>query len=278
MKLFKSISVFLILVGCFSCSKTKHDEIKQEKQAFNTDFSDRKVESDVIDGLKFKNIVDNDSLLRIPEKFLEFQKNSNGFCLIKGQSDKKQIAFTFDDGPTEVSLQIIELLDKYQAKATFFWVGEKMKNNKSVIDLALKKGHLIANHSWNQPNGISFSNELLWESQVEKSMLEFTKFGIQNHTYYRPPFGAISQNQIDFLASKNVKTVLWSITTSDWDKSKNAEGMMFSKFKKELHKGAIVLLHDFDFGNLEAKLSDLENMLSYAKENGYQFVTIEGLE
>lgn len=224
------------------------------------------------------NNVSKDTVPQIPDEFLKFEENSKGFCLVKGSSNKKQIAFTFDDGPTEVSLQIMKLLDKYKAKATFFWVGEKMKHNKNAIDLALKNGHLIANHSWNQPNGKSFSNELLWESQVEKSIVEFSKFGIQNHTYYRPPFGAISQSQIDFLASKNIKTVLWSITTSDWDKTQNSEGLMFNKFKNELHPGAIVLLHDFDFGNLDAKLTDLENMLIHAKSNDYQFVTIEELE
>lgn len=263
--------IVLTLIGFMSCSKVDQNTEKVNSNN-NASFSeDLSYESNITK-------VKIDTVFQIPDEFLEFEKNSKGFCLVKGNSGKKQLAFTFDDGPTEVSLQIIQLLEKYNARATFFWVGEKMKDHQEIIELATQKGHLIANHSWNQPNGVSFSNEFLWETQVEKCYHEFEKYGIDHHKYYRPPFGAISQEQIDFLASKNIKTVLWSITTSDWDNTQNSEGMMFSKFKKEVHNDAIVLLHDFDFGNLNAKLVDLENMLKYAQSHRYQMVTIEDLE
>lgn len=236
-------------------------------------FSTTKLVFDEVNSSNFKM----DSIATIPKHFLEFQKNSKGYCLVKGNSKTKKIALTFDDGPTEVSKKIIKILDKYNAKATFFWVGERIKNNEEIIQLAKEKGHLIANHSWNHENGYTYSNQLLWESQVEKTCKEFSSYGINKAVYYRPPFGAITQDQIDFLASKNIKTVLWSISTEDWNPKENKEGQMFQIFKKQLHPGAIVLFHDYDYGNLDAKLKDLENILKYGISQGYQFVSITKL-
>lgn len=101
--------------------------------------------------------------------------------------------------------------------------------------------------------------------------------GIPKPNYYRPPFGAITDHQVEFLLKRNIKTVLWSITTMDWDTTQNREGEMFEKFQTNIHNGAIVLLHDFDFGNVEAKLKDLEEMLKYGTSQGYSFVSINDI-
>lgn len=230
------------------------------------------------DFIKDENLAKSDSISNIPKSFLEFQKNSNGYCLVKGNAASKQIALTFDDGPTEVSQKIIKILNKFGAKATFFWVGERINGNEHLIQMAKESGHLIGNHSWNHPNAYTFSNQLLWESQVENTLQEFSKYGITDTRFYRAPFGAITQEQINFLATKNIKTVLWSISTMDWDPKENKEGLMFQKFKEHFHPGAIVLLRDYDFGNLDAKLKDLESILKYGKSHGYTFVTVAELE
>jgi peptidoglycan/xylan/chitin deacetylase (PgdA/CDA1 family) len=99
--------------------------------------------------------------------------------------------------------------------------------------------------------------------------------GSISRLYYRPPFGAITQEQIEYLATKGITTVLWSITTMDWDTTQNTKEMLFQKFKNQLHNGAIVLLHDFDFGNLDGKLIALDKMLTYGKSLGFNFVSVE---
>lgn len=253
--------LFLMLIMCFLSVKS---------YGFNSFKIEKKEHS------KFIN-TEKDSFPFIEKVFLEYQNNSNGFAITYGNLSKKEIALTFDDGPTEVSKEIIKILNKYNAKGTFFWVGERIKNNEKIIQFAKENGHLIANHSWNHENGSSFSNEFLWESQVEKTFKEFSKYGITDVQYYRPPFGAITQKQIDFLASKNIKTVLWSITTMDWDPKENGDDQLFQKFKENLHPGAIVLLHDFDYGNLDSKLKDLEKILIYGKNKGYKFATVADL-
>ena len=63
----------------------------------------------------------------------------------------------------------------------------------------------------------------------------------------------------------------------DWDKTQNSENELFEKFKNYLHNGAIVLLHDFDFGNWSAKLKALEKMITYGKSIGFSFVSVEDI-
>ena len=93
-----------------------------------------------------KNI---DSLPLIPKLFLEQENKSKGYCIVKGNDSKKQVALTFDDGPTDLSVKIIEVLDRHNAKGTFFWLGKNLEEKGEVVKQAKEAGHLIANHSWN---------------------------------------------------------------------------------------------------------------------------------
>lgn len=104
-----------------------------------------------------------------------------------------------------------------------------------------------------------------------------TVAGVQTN-FYRPPFGVITQKQIDFLASKGITTVLWSLTTMDLDKTQNDGDSLVNKFKAYQHTGAIVLMHDYDFGKSDKMLVALAEMILYGKSQGYTFMTIEDIE
>ena len=201
-----------------------------------------------------------DSLPLIPKLFLEQEMNSAGYCLVKGKANRKVVALTFDDGPTDLTNDILTVLDKYDVKATFFWLGKNLSNNVDVIKKTKDSGHIIANHSWDHTNGADLYNSELWETQVSKTFMELKNFGIQSN-YFRPPFGGITQAQIDFLGGKGITTVLWSITSMDWDNSQNNEVDLLKKFKHYLHEEAIVLFHDYDFGKSNEKLNALEKMI-----------------
>ena len=217
-----------------------------------------------------------DSLPLIPKRFLEQEINSAGYCLVRGKSNRKVVALTFDDGPTELTNDILAILNKHGAKATFFWLGKNLSNKVDIIKKTKEDGHLIVNHSWDHTNGTDIDKNVVWENQVSRTFVELNKYGIQSH-YYRPPFGGITQEQINFLKSKGITTVLWSITTMDWDASQNNEEDMFNKFKDYLHNGAIILFHDYDFGKSNEKLKAIEKIIIYGKSQGYKFVTINDL-
>lgn len=112
-------------------------------------------------------------------------------------------------------------------------------------------------------------------ASVKKTFKELkTVAGIRSN-YYRPPYGAITQKQVDFFGHKGITTVLWSITTMDWDPTQNDGNRMLKTFTTNLHPGAIVLMHDKDFGKSDQKLAALDKMILYGKSQGYTFVTIE---
>lgn len=219
-----------------------------------------------------------DSLPLIPKQFLEQEVNSAGNCLVRGKSNRKVVALTFDDGPTNLSSKILDVLNKNGVKATFFWLGKNLASNRQIIEKAKKNGHQIANHSWDHTNGYNLDENVIWEQQVTRTIEELkTVAGVQSN-YYRPPFGGITQKQIDMLGTKGITTVLWSLTTMDWDKTQNDGIDLENKFKNYLHPGAIVLMHDYDFGKSEQMLIALEKMILYGKSQGYKFVTIENIE
>jgi peptidoglycan/xylan/chitin deacetylase (PgdA/CDA1 family) len=238
-------------------------------------------------GIKDKLIVETntitnqqnlDSLPLIPKLFLEQEISSSGFCLVRGKSNRKVVALTFDDGPTNLSDRILDILDKNGVKATFFWLGKNLTDKRQIIEKAKKNGHQIANHSWDHTNGYNLDENYIWEQQVQRTIEELeTVAGVQSK-YYRPPFGGITQKQIDFLGSKGITTVLWSLTTMDWDKTQNDGIDLENKFKIYLHPGAIVLMHDYDFGKSEEMLVALDDMIKYGKSQGYTFVTVETIK
>jgi len=219
-----------------------------------------------------------DSLPLIPKYFLELETNSAGYCLIQGKSNRKVVALTFDDGPTNLSNKILNVLNKNSVKATFFWQGNNLAGNSDIIKKAKKNKHQIANHSWDHTNGYNLGENIVWEQQVLRTNNELKKVAGFQSNYYRPPFGGITQKQIDFLASKGITTVLWSLTTMDWDKTQNDGIDLENKFKDYLHPGAIVLMHDQDFGKADEMLVALEKMILYGKSQGYKFVTIEKMK
>jgi peptidoglycan/xylan/chitin deacetylase (PgdA/CDA1 family) len=174
--------------------------------------------------------------------------------------------------------KILDVLDKNGVKATFFWQGKNLADKKDIIEKAKKNRHQIANHSWDHTNGYNLDENIVWEQQVARTIVALeTVAGVQSK-YYRPPFGGITQKQIDFLASKGITTVLWSLTTMDWDNTQNDGIYLENKFKDYIHPGAIVLMHDYDFGKSEEMLAALEKMILYGKSKGYTFVTIEKMK
>lgn len=229
------------------------------------------------------NITKNDEA-SIPSKFYEQAGLFPEFCIIKGKDSLKQIALTFDDGPSLTSKKILDILETYDGKATFFWLGSNMADHLDIVNLAIKNGHLVANHSWDHPNMGSFTSQRFWQEQVNRTNQEIENLTGYKITYYRPPFGNISNEQIQFLKEKNIKTVLWSFSTIDWSSSKNSFDQITNRIENNMFPGAIILFHDFDpKDNRDAGSSRkgmflaLESIIKKYKALNYKFVTVDQL-
>jgi peptidoglycan/xylan/chitin deacetylase (PgdA/CDA1 family) len=182
-------------------------------------------------------------------------------------TQEKILFLTFDDGPIpEVTPQVLQLLKKYNAKATFFCIGENIKKHPEVFKMVLDDGHSIGNHTYNHLNG--------WKTDSKKYLenVELCQSEIRNQKsetkFFRPPFGRISFSQISNLKSQT-SIVMWDVLSEDWKQNLSAEDC-FEKVKRKAKPGSIIVFHD----SLKAEkrmLPALEKTLQYFSEKGFRF-------
>ena len=186
--------------------------------------------------------------------------------LWKINTSKKEIFLTFDDGPVpEVTPWVLDTLDEYQAKATFFMVGENVARYPDLISEIQNRGHAIGNHSYNHIKGWKTSDTEYY-ANIEEAAKHIPA------TLFRPPHGQIRPHQARYLLNK-YKIVMWSILTGDYDPSKTPEEC-FNNVRKNLKPGAIVVFHDSLKAEKNMKPA-LEESLNYLVENGWGFGMIE---
>ena len=180
---------------------------------------------------------------------------------------KKYVALTFDDGPGKYTKELVELLSKNNVKASFFMVGQNIKNYKSYVKYAYDNGMEICNHSQNHKNLKNLSkDEILDEINSVDDMLE--KITGQKPKYYRSPGG----NQNDTVLSTIPKPcILWNVDTRDWE-SRDTQKII-DKTLKEVDDGDIILMHEIYKTTLDA----VEPIIVKLKEKGYNFVTVTEL-
>lgn len=182
--------------------------------------------------------------------------------LWKVKTSEKVIYLTFDDGPIpEVTPWVIDQLKQYNAKATFFCVGENITKYPEVFNQILQQGHSVGNHTYNHLNG--------WKTSKEEYLANFQKFEeIQPTTLFRPPYGRIKLSQAKTLLLSH-KIVMWSVLTKDYDQGISKENCLKNAIKSA-KEGSIVLFHD----SLKAQTNlqyVLPKFLEHFSNLGYKF-------
>jgi peptidoglycan/xylan/chitin deacetylase (PgdA/CDA1 family) len=154
-------------------------------------------------------------------------------------TNNKEIYLTFDDGPIpEATPWILDLLDQYNAKATFFMVGENVERYPDVYKDVIKRGHAIGNHTHNHLNGwASPDHDYIENTQKAESLLADA-----SQKLFRPPHGRIKPSQYAKMKA-DYKIVMWDVLSADFDKSISEETCL-KKTIDATQKGSIVLFHD----------------------------------
>jgi len=159
-----------------------------------------------------------------------------GKVIWRKNPSEKVIYLTFDDGPVpEVTPQVLDILDIYGWKATFFCVGENVQKYPELYADILNRGHNVGNHSFNHIKGYEYST-IEYVDNVNKAA-QFI-----DSKLFRPPYGRIKWNQIKTLR-KNYDIVMWDIITHDYNKNLSVDDV-FKNVKYNLRKGSIVVFHD----------------------------------
>ena len=179
--------------------------------------------------------------------------------------DKKLIAFTFDDGPSETNTNyLLDNLDKYDAKVTFFVLGSRVNSNKETIKRAYLKGNDIGSHTYNHRN-LNLLSDVALMDEVKKTNEAIKDVIGTSPTLLRPPYGNLTDHGKELA---NMSIVLWNIDPLDWkykDKNRVAQEII-----EHAHDGAIVLVHDIYKSSVEGALLAMEEL----QKQGYAFVTI----
>ena len=205
----------------------------------------------------------NNSVSRINKTNYEYDVVINR----KIDKSKKMIALTFDDGPNYNTSKIIDVLNKYDIKATFFVLGSRAINNKDILKKMADSGMEIGNHTYNHLLLTKYDENKI-RSEIEDTSEVIYSATKKRPKLLRPSYGSVN-NKIKKVA--NMPIIIWDIDTLDW-KYHNSKRIT-SRVVNKVRDGDIILMHDI----YSASLNALSNIIPILQDNGYEFVTIDEL-
>lgn len=178
----------------------------------------------------------------------------------------KSIYLTFDDGPDPtVTPDVLDLLNRYQAKATFFCSGQKAGSHPGILTDLRTDGHCIGNHSFDHLNG--------WKTPLDTYVKNVEKAAeLLESKLFRPPYGKITRKQIAFLHPE-YRIVMWNLMPGDFDPKVSRETVAHRAIRYT-KKGTIIVFHD-DARFRDKMLYALSEYLRYFTEKGFRFVSLE---
>lgn len=191
----------------------------------------------------------------------------------------KVLYLTFDDGPVpEATPFVLEQLEKYNAKATFFCIGDNVRKHHGIFQQVINAGHTVANHTMHHISGweiseekyldeVSKCNEILGLTSVRKAKNVIE----QPLKLFRPPYGKLKPSQYRKLKDR-YRIVLWDILSYDFDLNISGETVADNVIDN-VEAGSIVVLHDSikAFPRLQTALPKI---LQYYAERGWEFASI----
>ncbi len=190
---------------------------------------------------------------------------------------RSAVALTFDDGPDRRNTPaILDILNDYEVKATFFLIGEQMSYHPAIVKRIHEEGHLAANHSWSHTgfNELSIRCVIGKELLPTDSLLELLTG--QATRILRPPYGAMPDTTLYRLRNEGWRVVRWSLDTFDWNSAYNTPCTIVDRVRERIHPGAIILMHSGG-GNRKNTIEALPLLIEMIQEQGFDFVTVDAL-
>ena len=181
--------------------------------------------------------------------------------------DKKAVYLTFDDGPIpRVTPWVLDVLDKYGIKATFFMVGDNIRKHPDEFRMVVERGHRIGNHTFNHIRGLSYDINSYLENTDKACRM------MMNTDLFRPPHGYMSPKQYAEL-KKRYKIIMWDLVTRDYNRKFTGEQIL-QKVKKYVRNGSIITFHD-SLKSEENIRYALPKAIEWLMEQGYEFKVFE---
>lgn len=215
---------------------------------------------------RFDSININEETVLFPA-VLSYEKVSS---TSKTTSKQKMIALTFDDGPSQYTKTILNVLEQYNAKATFFVVGERVANYSATIKRAVDLGCEVAGHSWNHAELTTLSKANA-RSQLTRTRDAIAKITGINEKFYRPPYGSVNKTVKSISVDLGMAIIYWSVDTLDWRYKSSTK--LYDTIMSKATDGAIILCHDM----YESTATAMKKIIPALIKKGYKLVTISEL-
>lgn len=182
-------------------------------------------------------------------------------------TDEHSLFLTFDDGPhPTITPQVLSILSRYNAKATFFCIGDRVKRYPEIFQQILDEGHAIGNHTQHHKNG--------WKTGTADYVAEVNEAETYIHSrLFRPPYGRMKRKQAEILLNQGFEIIMWTILSADYDQTLTKEACA-DRVLKNINKGDIYLFHDSEKGE-ERMLYALPRLLEAASALGFEFKKIK---
>ncbi len=188
----------------------------------------------------------------------------------------KAVALTFDDGPHPTyTPQLLDILAKNNARATFFVLGIYVKKYPDLVRRMLREGHEVGIHSWAHANFTRISSAAAGEDIARcQRLLQSLGDGPVSLNWFRPPYGAKNATVEQVVKAAGLRVAMWSVDPQDWRQP--GSDVIYQRVVKRVHSGAVVLFHDGP-ANRAGTVKAVRRLVPALQKKGYRLVTISAL-
>ena len=217
----------------------------------------------------------------IPAKIPRIVKRLFPNYIWRMPQEEKVIYLTFDDGPTPtITNWTLDVLNQFNAKATFFCIGDNVKSHPDIFDNILSNGHAIGNHTYNHPRGWnsstkSYINNVKQAQEIIDVQLQksgSSKIQSSNQKLFRPPYGQLTTKQGRELIDLGYQIIMWHVLAIDWKSSIKKETCL-NNVINNAESGSVIVFHDSEKAS-KNMMHALPKTLEYFKNKGFTFKSL----
>jgi peptidoglycan/xylan/chitin deacetylase (PgdA/CDA1 family) len=205
------------------------------------------------------------------------QHHKQSLQTIKIEKSSPEVALSFDDGPSPSTVKVLDILQQYHIRATFFLVGKNVERYPDIVLRILNGGHLIGSHTYSHNPWSSMKTPKQISSELDMSSSAICSITGNAPHFFRPPFGWESPWMSKEYRSKGYTIVKWTIDPKDWQHP--SPEIIVNRILTNLKSDAIILLHDGHqtkaSPNVQETIRALPVIIEKLEERGFRFVTID---
>ena len=191
----------------------------------------------------------------------------------RGDATNRQIALTFDDGPHPIyTPEVLKLLGRYNAKATFFCIGKNVMQHSEIVREIHAGGHVVGNHSYSHASTIDFKGTNGWLEELQQTDAVIMQAIGRRPRFFRPPYGVTTPHLASAIRTSGHRVIGWRVRPYDTLGSRSPARIVRTILRK-VKPGAIILLHDTH----NRIVPVLEQLLPELRQHGYTLVTVAEL-